>query len=558
MPGPSYATFGNTFLSKSFNFTLEPGVTPSVCYITTVPHVPTLAQDGELRLVTHDDIELVFSNCKLEAPRLDAGPGGSFWTLPILDRRWKWQFAYVKGSFNIPKPDGSYLRETDPQELAAILLSEMGESNFDVSRLPNDARPECHWEDGVRADIELDKLCSELGCIVTLNYLTDRAEIWPIGDGFGLPGGPADGSSYAPVQYASPERIRVESGDTLFQDTFECEPVGLDIDERWKPINELSYKPKHGWGWAVEGFPAIKGKYFSHGRELKIRDLAEATVYRCYRIKGLLGGIIKGSWLPTGYFNQGNEITVTDHPKSLRDFKLFDELADEEVSLADGGLRRLPAVAYVRAYQEHKETPDTPVRWPGGFSLIDSTHGILQFNDPLVRRNLPIDNTIVPATVWYECAFNCGANGIMVRRSWKRKLHDDPKTPTRVIHRPEILHWSIQRYSSSGEAVLNEDNDSDVTVLLEHWLDVAVREYTQQQGGTISYTRLMPITLDGQVVQVTWSASDRTHASTVASIAQRHNRYVPTLDQYRDRLKAKRAEQQMLTILRESPRLARI
>src|SRR5687767_10584317 len=127
MPGPSYATFANTTLSKSFNFTFSPGVTPSVCYIQTVPHVATLAQDGELRIGIVGGTELNFPDCKLEAPRLDAGPGGSFWSLPVLDRRWKWQFAFVTGSFNVAKPDGTWLRETTPQDLAIKLFEAMGE-----------------------------------------------------------------------------------------------------------------------------------------------------------------------------------------------------------------------------------------------------------------------------------------------------------------------------------------------------------------------------------------------------------------------------------------------
>jgi hypothetical protein len=137
----------------------------------------------------------------------------------------------------------------------------------------------------------------------------------------------------------------------------------------------------------------------------------------------------------------------------------------------------------------------------------------------------------------------------MHRLSLDQQFQLTPETPTRLIHRPDILFRSIQRYSSGGAAVLTEDNLVDANPRLQYWYDAAVKEYILQQGGTISYTRLMPIVLDGQVIQVTWSASDRSHASTVASIAQRHNRYVPTLDQHRDRLKAKRNENNIDTIL---------
>lgn len=541
--GPSYGTFGNTTISQGFDFTFAPGVTPSVCYIRTVPHAP-VPFHGDLRLTTDGDVTLQFPNCILESPRLDSSTGGSYETYPILDRRWKWQFAYVHESLNILKPDGSYLRETAPQEIAAILLSAMGESGFDVSQLPNDSRPTCHWEDGVRADIELEKLCAELGCIITLNYHLNRAEIHRLGVGVALPAGPQEGASYTPVKAATPQRIRVEAGKTLFQDTFALEAVGLDIDDQWKHIDDLSYKPANGWGWITNGMARIDkdAEYTLHGRTLKVRDLAEATVFRCYRMANLL----RGGWVPEGMAFSPLQ------PSSIRDFELFDELADEEISGRDGGLRRLPAVLYARYYRGiNKQTPPSPIRYPGGFNLIDATHGIVQASEPLFINAI---GGAQPATVYYECSFHAGQDGVMHRLNLENQVQSSPVTPTRLISRPEILFRSIQRYSNITPLTV-EDNFADAHQRLQYWYDAALLDYPLQQGGTIHYAKLMPITLDGLTQQVTWSASNTDAARTTASQAQRHNRYIPTLDQQRDRLLAKQNEKTLdeaMTVLRGS------
>jgi hypothetical protein len=548
MPGTSYAQFANTVVSQSFDFTFAPGVTPSVCYIRTVPHVPSLPFDGLLRLVTDDNIELEFPDCKLEQPRLENSSGGQFVTMPILDRRWKWQFAYITGSFNILKPDATYLRETNPQVLAAILLSAMGESEFDVSQMPNDTRPECRWEDTVRADIELEKLCQDEGCVVVLNHLTNRVEIHRVGVGDAFPNGPFTSSSYAPLQVSTPQRLSVQAGPTLFQDTFDCEPVGLDVDDKWKPIEDLSYKPATGWNktFPFSGFTKeqIPGSYTLHGRTLQTVDLANATVFRCYRIKGLL----RGGWVP-------NHLTFSPlQPQSIRDYQLFDELADEEISDQDGGLRRLPAVAYVRAWSKNHSIPSEPVRYNGSFSLIDSSRGIIQFDEPQFRLSfIPIPlpplqglvNGILPATVWFETSFHCGAEGAMHRLSFTHEIQPTPITPTRVISRPEVLYRVIQRYATDGSAISTEDNFNDAQERLQLWSSAAITEYGPLDGGTVTYDGLMPITLDGLMQQVTWSASNTTAATTTASQAQRHDRYTPHLDQQRDRLFAKRTERQL-------------
>jgi len=540
MPGPTYAKFANTFESQGFDFTLGPGVQPSVCLLYTVPHVPTLNQVGILEFGTVGEPPFSLRDCIVEQPRLEASSGGQRWTLPVQDRRWKWKFAHISGSYNIRKPDGTYLREKTPQELAALLLVEMGETGYDVSRLPNDPRPERQWDDTPAAG-ELDRLCAELGCIVTLNPFLDRAEIWPVGVGATLPSGPTQGASYAPVKLATPSNIRIDAGETWFQDTFVCEAVGLDIDGKWKPIAQLSYAPASGcWGWPPQGFPRFTDSqtYTLHGRTLKIRDLAEATVFRCYRVSGLLPKLFALPWDVPGY----NDFPHSPQfePSSLKDFKITDELCDEEISTADGGLRRLPAVVYSKYWREGKKLMQHPIRYPGGFSF-NTKHSILQFNDPLFQFEQGT-NKVVQAFVYYECAFNAGSAGIMHRIKYENSTGAQ-QTPIKIIQRQEVLTRIIQRYDSVFSPTNLENNFPDANQRLQYWYNAELTQYNQVDGGTLSYASLMRIPLDGLTQQVTWSGGGRRAPVTIASQGQRHNRYIEPLDSYRDRLAAKRAEQ---------------
>lgn len=539
MPGPLTVSFGDVSISRGIDFTFGPGVQPSVCMIYTVPHSLRMTDIAPLVFGLVDGPTFTFPDCKLEAPQLDTGQSGAVWRLPILDRRWKWQFAHIFGSYNIRKPNGTYLREKTPQELASLLLDSMGESGYNVSQLPNDARPERYWETGADSASELDRLCSELGCIVVLNWQTNRVEIWPLGAGSILPDGAIEGRSFAPVKRSSPSSIRVEAGNTLFQDTFTTEAVGLDVDDKWKPIDQLSYRPSGGWGntFPPGGFPHLldTDTYTLHGRTLKTRDLAESTVFRCYRVNGLLSG----GWVPT-YLTTAD---LSIQPQSRKDLQLSDELADEEINPSDGGLRRLPAVVYARYLAESRMgrvASSVPVRYPHTFGF-DSEHGIVQFGEPLYLRS---GGDVVPAEVQYECAFHAGRDGVMHRLSKTNATGSPATTPDRLISRPEILFRSIQRYAANAPFA-EEDNLADAEQRLQYWFDAAIGEYNLQIGGTLRYSGLVPILVDGRTLQVTWSAGGLRAARTIASQAQRHNRIVRPLDEYRDRLKAKQADQEL-------------
>lgn len=535
MPGPSSATFG-TIVSRGFSFTLAPGVQPSTGTIYTVPHVPTLPVVAPLVIKTEGDLTLTFPDCLLESPGMQADKGGQLWQLPIQDRRWKWRWGNVYGHFNRPEPNGTYRNEVTPQQLAANLLNVLNETGFDVSRLPNTQRPEKRW-DGASAAAELDMLCSQLGCVVVLNPLTNKVELWPVGQGSSLPSGGTIGQAYTPVLPAQPKKIKVEAGETIFQATFTTEAVGLDTDGRWKKLDDLSYNtPPKGFkgAEAIKGFPGYWEDltYVKDGRVLNVRDLAANTVYRCYRLTGILGAPPATKWVPTLLMN------TFQQPGSMQDLGLTGDLAEEEISVEDGGLRRLGAVAFVRANRDREVLPPTPIRYPDGFQF-DPEHGIVHFNEPLFKWNASNAFSADPAEVLYECAFYAGADGIYHRHSIETNGGSVP-TPTRLIQRNEIQRRVIYRQNGSISDSLATTNSN-----LQVWMDGALSEYGLQNGGTVNYPKLMAIAPDGLTQQITWSGGWQRPTITTASQAQRHKRLITPPDEYRQRL-ASVSSQQML------------
>lgn len=540
--GPTYATFGNTTLSRGFRFTLEPGVQPSVCIIETIPHTTGLPSVGTLTIKTEGGLTIAFRECLLEDPKLSASTSGQFWQLPIKDRRWKWQFGAIYGHWNKREANLTYRHEKTPQELASMCFDEMKETAYDVSRLPNTVRPEKRW-DGANPAAELDSLCAELSCVVVLNHLTDKAEIWPIGHGAQLPAGGTAGKAYAPVIPALPSAIKVEAAETLFQATFDTEAVGLDTDGKWKKIDDLSYKPAGGWiaSDALNGFVGIPetSTYTQNNRTLKVRDLAASTVFRHYRITGV-GGF-------NGRFSPPLLSGTPFEPKSILDLKLFDTLADEEISTVNGGAIPMASVVYARWERaDGKPTPISTIRFPDAFSFNgttgdDNSQNIVTFNEPMFLWDSSNAGSKA-AEVHLECSFFAGINGVYHRRSIQASIATaSTSTPVSNIQRNDLEARVIYRFDGDGHLVGQDDNLPDTDSKLTYWKDAELTKYGLQQGGTIRYAQLMQIPLDGLTEQITWSKNSKGEATTTVSQAQRHNRFIQPTDDYRDRVNNLRA-----------------
>src|SRR3972149_2004864 len=290
------------------------GITPAVIMLDIVPLDPeNLAagtRHGEL-VVEYDGARLSIPNCVIDASSVSFSPNGRIHSLSIFDRRWKWQYGSVSGHYNRRTETGKLIVANDPefrtssvmnsqktpQELATILLNEMGETNFDVSPLPEGTGPEVKWEDDNPAR-ELAQLCEMFGCRVVYGW-GGRGRLFRIGQSADDTGenrkwanrseraaerraqrlarlagtviNPPLPNPLPVIRYSEaidiedrPDSITIATGPILHQWDFELEAVGEDTDGSIKLGKDLSFAPFSGnpralwapmmkWFWICSG-----------------------------------------------------------------------------------------------------------------------------------------------------------------------------------------------------------------------------------------------------------------------------------------------------------------
>lgn len=529
MPDQVSISWGGIAITAGFDFTFGPGIEPSTCALNSPPHEgATMVPQGNLVIQYAEDggagFTLTFPDCRLERPRLSIG-GAQMWQLPIRDRRWKWAYGHVSGSYNVRQPDDSLLREKTPQELATLLFEAMGESGFDVGQLPNNARPEVAWDYSNPAQ-ELAALADSLGCIVVLNPLTNKAELWPIGTGAdSLPDLPRKGGSVGFSVPAKPSKLTMVGAPVLFAGTFAAgTAVGMDIDGRIKHIDELSYMPSNGWSepGLVFDEDSIPGTYEdpATGEQRNICDLAAAWIWRAYRIEGLQDGT---TWSPPLLLG------TPDQPDAFEDIELLSEQV-AQVELVDGSKRRRPAECLVIAYginEFSEEEENTPKIYRSGFS-IDTEEGLVVFSQP--EFQLDENGSPSEAVVELWTSFRARKDGVYYRHTKTRDLDGSSNTEPRVEIRDELAR----------EIDGDKDNVADVNTKMDYYLDAIAKEYDAQDSATARYVGIVPISIDGKVRQITWSKSSG-GIWTQASIAREHNRFTPSFEDSRRKAKESRS-----------------
>lgn len=571
--GTGYAKFGNIEYTAGWSLDYQLGQSPSVCSIITVPHTNYLQSQGDLILGETGRGELVIRDCLLTTPTLSADRK---WTLPILDRRWRWEFGEISGVYNIKRPDKTFIREKTPQELAALLLEAMGEvrNRWDISQLPNLSRPPIEWENENPASA-FDDLVTGLGCVWTLDYFSDRVVVWQIGKGVDLPEAPTIQRSLGFHAVARPDSIKCYGGKTIYQARFRTEAVAEDIDGKIRPLNKLNPDNKPN-GYKVvdsdepEEFDEIDSelKYDDNGEEKKTRDLARGSAYRWYRITGLAdsdGNAI--NWSP-------EELKKTDlEPKTFFDLEIIDGKAEQYVDENDIGpdgkpsgrkQNKRPEVIGIWCDSENDKIPSDPIRYKGGFS-VDTKLGIIKFNDPVymtykeVAQQTDAEKRILseywqaakfpnhgPATIYIDIAFYAGRDGLF-ERPWRLSelnTNNRPRTKPRIITRNEIERRVVQKYEQIGgkqkvvstyrlPSYATGDTVDQIDKDLQYWIDSTLSEYETMPSYTRHYYGLQRLVPDGRIRQITWSAGDGDPPTTQVSLATEHNPYVPTPEDQR-------------------------
>lgn len=537
---PTYtATWPGVSSLSNFSCAFGPGIRPSTFVLNThisAVDLNTLPQYGNLSILYNAGggpaPVLTLTNCLLESPNIPQSKITNI-QLPIKDRRWKWRFGMIRGNYNVRQPNGGYVRRRTPQELATLCLEAMGETGFDISRLPNFAYLPRTWiaENPAR---ELDKICRELGCVVVLNPATDKVELWPVGTSRNPD--PLQDTSYQITDgdgvtvAAKPKEVAVYGGESLYQSVFHLgEPVGRDIDGLIKPIDLLSYTPPGGWANEdanLFSFQFDDTKYtdpFS-GEEKMVRDLALGSVWRMYRI----GELVTGGYQPLLLAGD-----ATFGPQFLKDLDLKQHRLDK-YSGSNGEEIRMPARVIGRRYLDtlNAEQENNYAQLDAGFS-ISNEEGIVTFSESVYRYNDA--GQVVAADGFLECAFAAGRDGNKSRYRRAEEVDPNGGGERPIIHR-ELVRESIERFAfdpvQGAVPVDITDNVLELHAQADTFIEGAVNEYQPKVSRTMSKAGVHVVSPDGNIVQVSWGKSAGGTTTTISS-ARQHNPYVPTVEDQR-------------------------
>jgi hypothetical protein len=248
---------------ESGTYTVSHGISPGVACLKVQPQVGLPAQHGDL--VITDGVDTVtVPGCRLNGLKVGMDDRGAFWSLEIVDRRWRWrELGAIFGAYNQLDPHGKLIPWTirSPTELAALCLEAMGETNFTLNLPPglsnpghattapvpnvSGVNPPINWE-GLPPAVALQQVAELFGCRVIYQLQTDTVLVAPVGTGASLPTGGVSIHRAGPSLKSpeTPDAVGVIGSPTRYQMRLALEAVGEEWDGRILPIDQLSYAPQ--------------------------------------------------------------------------------------------------------------------------------------------------------------------------------------------------------------------------------------------------------------------------------------------------------------------------
>ncbi len=511
------------------------GVTADTIIVRVGGFGETPSYKGDLVITDSGGDSITFADCALEAVEVSLGGGGSAigHVFTFYDRRWRWQFGAVIGKYNIRKPDESLYRERNPRELATLLLEAMGETGFDVTALPLEPRPEVEWRSSNPADA-LASLVSEYGCDVAL--IDDDVVIVKVGEGEGLPTLADSYDVTVAGDFAQlPGRIVVETGPVLYESAFLLEAVGRQPDGTIVPIEDLTYKPVSGWGFAADG-------YFLNVTGNHNRSLAAADVYKLYRIKDVVDGGGVNGLNPIGYSE-----TLFDVQEIEQLLPLRSTLAKQ--AYASGGIA-IEQSAYVEGrwseYSSQDKPPPPANRRRDDFT-IDGARGLVRFREPAVilAGSTIEDLHYTPAEVYLVTSHPVQNPGTGLPVVYgKFELNSDPNAGTgdAVSSRDRaslryVINFTIDEETGVATATADSDNKAEIDEELDYYLAAMAEEYSTLASGEARWAGFHAIELAGDIPRIAWDGGPG-YMWTTAALNSEPDPYLP--DWREARLEAKR------------------
>jgi hypothetical protein len=530
---------------QEWSYTMTPGVTASTgTIVLSEQDVQAITNAAVDFIITDGDITIALSDC-IVTGLSKAGKGQM--RVTFADRRWKWQFGRIDGVYNQEKgldkdgnPEGPGLeRERSPQNLAGLLFEAMGVAfgDYDVSELPDDARPAVDWSNANPA-AELGQLVDSLGCTIVLTP-ESGAKVFKIESGDPLPHIPDavldESQSLSVAVY--PDVLHIATGPILVESTLVLEAVGIEVEEgpdqwKWLPIDDLSYKPDGAKGWKHTcpwgSFTGCEGVFTDRNsdEEQKISELARSTIYRNYRVKEQLR--TPGSFCPSVLRGTPYAITTLDEMLPLRDTLL---ITDE---LAPPPLRELPCKVRgtwsnkerIRFAREEQNTkPFTEV--PRGDYSIQGKMGIVRFSQPIWRvgeegdADDPLE--FLPAKLELTTSYVPHKEDIDTRLEYTFPADPDKQRGTEMLVvtvpelRPKYIEWFDGKVTSNAFFIRQQ---------CQFYGNEYRAKMTTHPSTSRTYVGIHLISCNGIVSEVTWSGGGGNIGTTRATEYGSHSRYI--------------------------------
>ncbi len=468
---------------RGFSFSFSRGVTPSVCTVYCLPQAEMNLPPGTLTL-SYNGNGIAFPGCAVKTTFIRK-PADKLWpiqSVQIMDRRWQWAGKVISGDYNRRASDGTVDNATrkSPAELAALLLTELGESGFDTSMMPGGVFPKAVWASS-RADLALQALCDYVACEVILNHQTDKVEIWPLGVGGTTPTNAGEiRPKYRFVPRTNvPEVIEVRCGSSVWQTRLKLRPVAFNYSNgQQKLINDLEWKPQYGWSEESPfAFPNISNT--------TARALAFEEIWKDYRIVGQEDGTIQPPFC---------QLPIT----SVDQYTLNDYTLEAETDL-DGYKRRLPPYIYGTywGYTDHPDSVTTNF-YVGPFR-VDKDRRLVHFQYPvfaLTSAGYYSEPTLSLSISYRLRATNGEEIGLL-------RYGQAGGSGRLVLKRPEIF----STYSTSTFPGVTPNTESQAVTEADRYVRIFQQKFANPNASEIEYPGLvMTGSLDGVAAQITWKA----------------------------------------------------
>lgn len=537
---------------ESANFILSRGTEPSRGMVTSavIDQVPDQVSDFE---VTYDGETLTLTDCAIVECYVDSTDFGQTLRVVFMDRRWQWSMKEITGRYNVKDENNTLKYAKTPQELASLLLDAMGETGYDVSDLPNSARPYVDWRNSP-CDSELAALLSLFDCDIVPDLVSGGVKVVKLGTGAALPTNPYLMNPSETIAYPIvPEKIQVVTANARYQVLFELEAVGLEPNGDIVPIDDLSYTPSDGWEYEnADFFEGVTDTYIEEGTgyERDYRDLALASVFRWYRIKFVVsdgyagiydeGGPLETEFAPGDAFLNppGFEEAQASGAPDLTDIDQLLPLLPflNETYLTETFQEKpKPMRLYGQWYDFEFTTDDDNVpmgtEWKYGFN-VDLERGIVQLPRAVTKFAEPSPGDIRFGQATFLLLAACEADWVGLNRKvyyGENRVRSGVVSPELTVTdtRLDVIPKYTAVYDEEGVDDLpvctGVTKDEEIYTQIGYYLDELEARIAARSGATAEYADLRIIGPDGAIEQVEWDFGPWGTTTRVARFTRLNN-----------------------------------